>query len=296
MGVHASTTAAPTDGSDEYYALIASMTSHVIASINLSSGEIKTLHSFEKEEGPKGIAVDQKGNLYVSLRYGGMNVLRLTPKEDDAEFRVNDFTGLIGRYGPGKLRITDKAELLIAGGTMGMIYRYNVTNGRETTPMAPNHMNTVVGLDAAGNEAYTVEIFGRKLAKFELMPRSAKAFWLSKKPESSLNRSTGIAIGHNGNLLVTNTENSVISEFSNKTGKHLGVFFDLKPEGASSSSDIRYVPKLKCYFITAGNSIFKVDNTGKLLRKYQLNSDVKGGTAIVIVNKKQLAKSLAHKL
>lgn len=296
MGMQSSSAATPADESGEYYALIASMTSHVIASLNLSSGEVKILHSFEKDEGPKGIAIDRKGNLYVSLRYGGMNVLRLTPKENESGFLVSDFTGLIGKYGPGKLRITDKGELLVAGGTMGMIYRFNVVNGRETTPMAPRRMNIVVGLDAAGNEAYTVEIFGRKLARFELTPRSAKSFWLSKRPEPSLKRCSGIAAGPDKNLLVTNTENSVIAEFSSETGKHLGVFFDLKPEGASSSSDIRYVPELKCYFITAGKSIFKIDTTGKLLRKYQMTSDVNGGSAIVIVNKQHLAKSLADKL
>ena len=250
------------DKEGEYFVLIASMPSHVIAAVNLDTGKVEILHTFKNEEGPKGIAVDQAGNLYVSLRYGGQNVLRLTPKEGEAGFNIDDFTGVIGRYGPGKLRMTDEGELLIAGGTMGMIYRYNISNGRERVPTAAANMSTVVGIDYSGSEAYAVEVFGLKLAKFEGVKQKAKVSWLSRKAEPSLKRSTGIAAGHDKNLLVTNTQSSVISEFSSVTGKPVGVFFDLKTVGVSAAGDIRYVPELKSYFVLAGGAIFNIDLQG----------------------------------
>ncbi len=279
-----------------YYVLIASMESNVIAALNLSSGEVKILHAFKASEGPRGIAVDQSGKLYASLRYGGQNVVSLSAKEGKEGFVVEDFTGLIGRFGPGKLRMRGVDELLIAGGTMGVIYRYDVQSGRETTPIAAKDMSIVVGLDVVGDEAYVIEVFERKLAKFELAERSARAFWLSAKAEPSLKRSMGLAVGHHANVLVANTQKSTISEFSSETGKHTGVFFDMKTVGLSSASDIHYVPAMKSYFVAAGGAVFRIDTAGKLIRKYPLGDKVKGGSAIVVVDKEQLAKVLAAKL
>jgi DNA-binding beta-propeller fold protein YncE len=280
---------------DGYFALVASMTSEAIASVNLDSGEVKVLHQFKEKTGPRGIAVDPAGTLYVGLRYGGMNVIQMTPKVEGG-FEVKDHSGRVGPFGAGKLRISSKGELLITGDATGSIFRFDLKAGKPNGAVGPDNMGNAVGLDATGDEVYVVEVFGGRIAKLQLRNSSAKETWLTKQLEPSLKRSTGIAVGHNGNLFVTNTESSVIPEFSQKTGEFVGAFFDLKEIGASAANEIRYVPSLKSYFVMSEGNILQLDLNGKLVRKYPLTPAISGGQAVEVVNKAQVAKVLADQL
>ncbi len=282
--------------SARHFVLLASMPSEVIAALDLDSGEVTVLHHFSDKQGPKGIAMDSSGNLYVSVRYGGKNVLKLIPKKGERGFQVESFTGQFGRYGPGKLRMQAADELFIAGDSMGMIYRYQTRSGREGRPMAAKGMSSVLGLDVRGNDLYAVEIFGLKLVKFALDEKNTNAQWLSLEAEKSLKRSSGITIGPDGNILITNTQKSTISEFSTSSGKFTKLFFDLKSVGISSASDICYASALNAYLVAAGGVVVKLDAEGKLLQKYALGKEVKGASAIMVVDEKQLPKALADQL
>lgn len=287
--------AGKTGGLNGYFALVASLVSDAVASVNLDSGDVKVLYKFKEQAGPRGIAVGPSGALYVGLRYGGMNVVRLTP-EAGGGFDVGDYCGRISSFGSGKLRISDKGELLVAGDTTGSISRFDLETGRPNGMVGPDEMGNVVGLDIAGNEVYVVEALGQRIAKLKLRSSSARETWLTGQPEPSLKRPTGIAVGHNGNLFVTNTESPIIPEFSQRTGEFVGTFFDLKGVGASSANEIRYLPGLKSYFVLSQGKILQLDPNGKLLREYPLAPTIGDGTALAVVNKAQVAKGLAGKL
>lgn len=287
--------AAKNGSPDEYFALVAAMSSEEIASVNLDSGEVKVLHKFQEKTGPRGIAVDPSGTLYVGLRYGGMNVIQMTPKAEGG-FDVKDHSGRVGPFGAGKLRISSKGELLITGDATGSIFRFDLKAGKPKGAVGLDDMGNAVGLDVVGDEVYVVEVFGGRIAKLQLRNSSAKEEWLTKQLEPSLKRSTGIAVGHNGNLFVANTESSIIPEFSQKTGEFVGVFFDVKETGAAAADEIIYVSSLKSYFVMAWGNLLKLDLNGKLLRKYPLTPAISGGQAVSVVNKAQVAKALADQL
>ncbi|MFK5922639.1 MAG: hypothetical protein QM496_10700 [Verrucomicrobiota bacterium] len=283
------------ESDDEYYVLVASMASDAVASVNLESGEVKILHEFKEKSGPRGIAVGKSGVIYLGLRYGGMNVIALTPK-DEGGFDVKDQSGRVGEFGAGKLRINEKEELFIAADAAGIVYRFSLKAGKPMGMIGADGMGNVIGLDVVEDEVYAVEVFGGRIAQMKLRNSSAKSTWVMRGIEPSLKRSTGIAVGHNGNFFVSNTESSIIPEISQKTGDMVNAFFDLKEVGLSAANDIRYVAALKNYFIMSQGEILRLDINGKLIRRYPLAPTVKGGPAIVVVNKKNLVKALADQL
>jgi len=280
-----------------YFILVASMTSDLIASVNLDSGDVKILYKFPEKAGPRGIAAVKSGTIYVALRYGGMNVQKMTPKEGaDGGFDVEALSGRIGPYGPGKMRITSKGDLLIAGDAAGGVLRFDLNSMKPKPSVTLESLTNAVGIDVSGDEAFLVEVFGGRIAKLKLKKNDAKGEWLTPRPDAVLQRSTGIAVGHNKNLFVANSESSLIPEFSMETGELIGEFVDMKEMGVSMASDIRYVSELSSYFIMAQGSIFRIDTKGELLRKYPMPGFVMGGPAIAVIRKKGLSKLLADQL
>ena len=280
---------------EDCYVLFASMASEVIASLNLGTGEVKIIHKFEEQTGPRGIAVLQSGEIYVGLRYGGMNVIKMTPLEEGG-FKIEEKSGRVGPYGAAKLRITEKGDLLVSGDATGGIFQFNLESGNPKPLTRQISIGNAVGLDVSGDTVYMVEVFGGRIARFKLKEHDALEDWLVSEPDAAMKRSTGITIGHNENLFVTNTDSSIIPEYSRKNGEYLGVFYDVKESGSGAADEIRYFPALNGYIVSSGGNFLWLDTEGNLVRKYPMAPKINGSQAFVVVNKKQLAPILADKL
>jgi hypothetical protein len=222
-------------------------------------------HSF-----PRELAMDEMGQVFASTATRNRNVVKFVPQSGTDLKMAVDFTATVGEFGPGELQFY-QGDLYVAGGRERAIIQFDGQTGAEIRRFSVTTSFNIRSLVIDGDELYYAEIFQDRVLKMDLTqaPPTGAAFFTD---ESNLNEPIAMAIGGNGNLFVTNRANTLVQEYDIETGGFVGTLVDLRslnPVFFAQDADIVLVAALDNYFVSAGNSVFRLSAQGALLQTYQ---------------------------
>ncbi len=244
--------------------LIAGYDSDNVVQFDLTTGKWKEIARLPQGSQPRGITVNEHGEIFVGLHGGKKNLVRLEPGKNST--RMTDVTGPIGRFGPGILA-AGQNKIWAAGDTDRVIYQIDPASGEVVAPPQYRNCCNLVGLATSGNTLYAAEYFQRSILRYDLTTNTAEGVrFINKSP--NLNRPVGLVIGHNGNLFVANGLEPTIVEFNLKTGDYVRTFVNLGMGGKEGIHGILYVPDTKHYYIASGSSLYEADLEGNLTASY----------------------------
>ena len=272
--------------------LVAGFGSDNVVKFDVTSGAAEVLANLVANDRPRGIAVDAQGDIYVSLRGGTQNVVKLIPDPGGSgELIPIGFTESIRGFGPGLISFNDEGELIVAGDASRVVFRHDGTTGDLIDSFTHSGCCNLVGLMVGGAYVYAGEYFQRKIFRCDLSTDPVECVLLISTT-NNLDRPLGMTIGHTGNLFVANSLSSLIQEFDIDDGTFLGTFKDLSKFGLSGATDIHYDPGLGNYFISSGSSVYRVDANGDLIATYQ-SEDLVGAYGLAVVAEAQGCLCLA---
>lgn len=262
--------------------LVAGRESDNIVRFDLSTGQATVVAKLAAGSGPWSIAVSPAGEIFVGLRGNKRNIVRLVPgptRDPNGPLVAVDLTSNIGRFGPGLMAFDRRGILNVAGGTNRAVLRYDVKTGKLVEAARLRAAN-LVGLMLTGDSVYAAEFFQKTILRFDLTkdPISGEKFIYKS---DHLDRAHGMTIGHNGNLFVSNLQNSRVQEFSGETGEFIKTFLDAHTIGGGSVKDLHFEPRLDHYLLTSGNAVYQVSTDGALLAKHE--SDALSGAVGIAV-------------
>ena len=241
-----------------------------IVQFDLKTGAATVVAKLPNGSQPRALAVNERGQVFVSLSGGKKNVVTLAksrPSLPDSPLVPVDFTRTIGRYGPGRMAFDHNGLLNIAGDTERLILRYNVETGEADKPIKPGRKANLVGLTAHGGTLFVAEYFQKSVLRLDLTATPVTAVPLLHG-EGLLDRPHGMAIGHNGHLFVSNLKDDRVLELDPQSGKVVQVFLDVKTIGARRVNDLRYSRRLDHYFISSGDTVYEVTSDGTLVARF----------------------------
>jgi len=242
--------------------LVAATGTDNIGVIDLATGRTGIFTDLPEGEGhnPRGIVVAPDGSVFISNNGGNESVYRVVP--GDGQFDLVEFAGPFERFGPGHLAIAPGGNLLVAGDDQDRVFRYDIESGNLLDSFASGNGN-VMGLALDGNTLYVAEIFQSTIQRFDLSTIPAQGADFIR--DSRLDRIFGITLGHDNNLLVSDTSQPFIYEYSLDTGQFLRNFINLADFGLGSSPDIKYLPESDTYVIPVDEGLLQFDTSGNLI-------------------------------
>lgn len=250
-----------------------------VVTFDLSTGSSEVIATLVADARPRGVAVDSAGIIYVSTQGDNQNVKRITPGITPL---IEDFTESIGNFGPGQLAFDPSGNLLAAGARSRVIFRYDGNDGTLIDSFTESGCCNMAGLTIHETDVYAVEIFQGSIHKFDLTQNPVSGFELvTNSPQ--LDRAIGITVGHNGNLFVSNQENSRIEEFDADDGSYVGTFVEAAVLGVTGMNGLQYEPFLDRYFAVTEDKMYEFNTSGVLKNTFQSDDLAEArGLAIVV--------------
>jgi WD40 repeat protein len=248
-------------------AYITEFTNNKIIRFNLETGASEVfaeIPSFGDPDGarPRGVAVDNQGQVYAGLRGGTRNIIRYS---QDGTF-MGGFTESIGGFGAGLISFNDAGELVVAGdiSSSSSVFRYDGATGQLIDSFNNPNISNVVGLTVLERAVFAAGIFDGDIVRYDLTqtPPVGELFISNAVDSSSRYQAIGVTVGHTGNLLVASWGPGNINEFDIDTGSFLGTFMFTE----TGVADFQYNAQTQEYYGTNGGSLFVYDTNGELLR------------------------------
>lgn len=265
---------------EEIKLLVAGHGSDNIVRFDLSTGQATVVAKLATGSAPWSLAVKPTGEMYVGLRGQKKNIVRLVPGATGEEPLVPvDLTGQIGRFGPGLMGFDRRGLLNVAGDTERAVLRFDAQTGQLVESLKLREAN-VVGLTIAGDIGYAAEYFQKSILRINLAGDPPQAEPFVERSEH-LDRAHGMAIGHNGNLFVSNLQSSLIQEF-NPSGQFVRTFLNVHTIGGSEVKGLIFEPRLDHYLLTSGDCVYEVSTEGALLARHQ-SPALTGAIGIAII-------------
>jgi hypothetical protein len=255
--------------------------SNNLVAFDIDTGVATVIGNYPSGWNPRNLAVDGLGNIYSSLNQGTQNVVKMVPQLDGFLGPVS-FTPNLGGAGPGEIQFY-RGNLFVAGDTGRRIYEHDGITGTliQTFSSSTSFNIRAMEISAAGILYYS-EIFQDRVRSFDLNTTPPTGSTLINS-NANLFESHAMAIGANGNLFVTNRENTLLQEFNAVTGAFVGTFVDIDTFNPSYSSirDIHFDASRNNFFLTAGSNVLRLDMNGNLLNTY--SSPLLTGTATGVI-------------
>ena len=186
---------------------------------------------------------------------------------------IDYFTSSMGSTGPGMPRALDD-WLLVPGGDRGngAIFLYEISSGSQRDWFSWYGTDTVLGAELVEDWAWTTDYELNMVVAWDLSSGYGSGSLLVS--DTGCNHTTGVVLGHTGNLFVA-CEEGPVQEFDVATGSLVGSLYD----GGGSHRDIVYDPYLDSYFISVDASVLQVDSDG-VLQAIFTHSDMREATGL----------------
>jgi hypothetical protein len=241
-----------------------------VIQFELADGRSTVLAKLATGSQPWGLAVNRQGEIFVGLRGGNKNIVRLvagSTGDTTGPLVASDLTERIGRFGPGLMAFDRRGLLNVAADTQRSVHRYDASSGRLVESLRLRSAN-LMGLTVVGDSVFAAENFQKSIVKFNLMadPPAGELF---VNKSDHLDHAHGMTIGHNGNLYVSNLRNGLIQEFNIKTGGFVRTLIDVHTLGGGPVKALQYEPRLGRYFVTSDDSVYEVAPDGALTSRFQ---------------------------
>jgi hypothetical protein len=251
------------------YLVVATQGTERLLRFNLATGEASVLGHYEPGAVPRNLAVDASGTIYSSLFGGNKNVVKFVAPPEGGPLVTEDFTPTIGGFGPGQIAFHG-GNLYAAGDADDVIHQYDGQTGAEIRTFSASTSFNIRAMTMAGDYLYYAEIFQDRVNRFDLTqsPPSGGFFF---QDAANLSEPLNVTIGHNGNLVFAGRNTPLIQEFDIDTGAFAGTIADLSAfaSGISGGGDITYSPRLKNYFVSTIEAVFRFDPAGQLVQTYE---------------------------
>lgn len=252
-----------TRGAEYPLLLVAGYGSNNVVMFDPQSGDWSQLLSLKAASRPRGITIGDAGELYLGLHSQSKDILKFSPTDDYQE--PSTLRRQIGRYGPGILA-WHPYGIYTSGDTERVMLRIDPVTGRAAGITQKNCCN-VVGVLVAGNRMFAGEYFQRSILQYDLTKELPKGHRLVDR-SPHLNRPMGMAVGHNGNLYVSNGLEPTVVEFDINTGDFIRTFANLGSAAQEGIYGLAYVSGVERYYLTTGAEVHELDRHGDLLASY----------------------------
>jgi len=244
--------------------LVAGYHSDNVVQFDLTTGKWSEIARLPKDSLPRGIAVSDSGEIFLSLQGGKQNISKLVPS--GGELTLRNLSPSFGRYGPGIITYA-KNRIWAAGDTERVVFEINPVDGAVSAPPQFRNCCNIVGIAVHGNTLYSAEYFQSSVARLQLAKNQVEWKRFVVKDEH-LSQPMGMAIGHNGNLYVANGKLPTVVEFNIETGQFVRTLIDIGAGGKEGIHSVVYSPDTKHYYLASGSNLYEVDTAGKLLATY----------------------------
>jgi len=263
--------------------LVAGNDSDNIVRFDLSSGESTVVAKLATGSQPWAVAVSPAGQIFVGLRGGKKNIVKLvanTTGNTDQPLLATDVTDSIGRFGPGLMKFDHRGILNVAGDTERAVLRYDVATGTLVESLRLRSAN-LMGLTVNGDSLYAAEYFQKTILRFNLAsdPPQGEKF---VDHSSELDRPHGMTIGHNGNLIVSNLRNGLLQEYHRETQRFVRTFLDARTIAVSAVKDLHFEPRINHYLLTSGDTVYELSTDGALLARYHTDA-LRGAVGMAVL-------------
>jgi hypothetical protein len=247
--------------------IVNGQTSQNLVWIDLDTGHSGVLGNYLPGDYPRNLAEGPDGTLYSSLNGGNRNIVKMVPGLGGV-YEPVDFTPSIGGFGPGQIQFHD-GDLYAAGDGSRVIFQYDGVTGLEKSTIGIDGSGNIRGMTIHGDTLYFAEIFQSRLSAFDLTMDPPTGGNLVTDTEH-LSEPYNMTTNDVGNLVLTSRNTPLIQEFDGTTGAFIKTLADLgtMDPAVSGSWDILYDPDLDNFFVTAGNSVFRLDEDGNHLQTY----------------------------
>jgi sugar lactone lactonase YvrE len=259
---------------------VAGSCSDNIVRFDLYSGAATVIAKLANGSRPRALALNDRGQIFVGLRGNQKNVVELVasrPAIPDGPLLAVDVTPTIGRFGPGLMAFDKRGLLNVAGDTERVVLRYDVKTHELIESVQTGRQANLVGLTIHDGSLFVAEYFQKSILRVNL-DVDASACTPFVDNSDRLDRPHGMAVGHNGNLFVSNLENDLVQEFDTNTGKHLRTFLDVKTFGGSRVNDLHFNRQIGHYFLSSGSTVYELGTDGSLIARFHSSalSDAQG--------------------
>ena len=192
----------------------------IVCMANLGLKNCPPVTSFDVQ--PFGIALDAKGNIYVTNVYpsqGGYNVVKFSSR--------GKYLATIGSAGSGNGQFNDPEGIAVDSGGNNVVKfssrgKYLATIGSAGNGNGQFNDPEGIAIDSAGN-IYVVDSGNNRVEKFNKAGVYQSQFGSPGSGNGQFNFPVGIAFGADGEIYVTDVGNNRVEEFDSK-GSYLGQF------------------------------------------------------------------------
>jgi hypothetical protein len=258
-------------------AIVADYLGHKLYKVDIDSGDVTPLATIPSEVGsyPRGVAVNDLGEIFVSVQYGHKGVLKF---DKDGNFLRTFGPSSGGTYGPGDIHVDDKGNLLVSGdSTRGNLRILDGKTG-ELLAEAEGCGSGLIGLTASNSEAYSVNIFSADVYKFVIdsLPISCNKFISQSVVSTERYKTQTLMIGHDDSLVIVPSRGEAKS-YDKASGKFLGVTLvtDLYTTRA------KYDAISDNYYLTSESFLQVFSSDGRLQKTIDLGDVFPAGLAVI---------------
>ena len=257
---------APCSGEDspDSIVLLTGFDSDNVVALNLDSGKVMELIQLEDEARPRGVAQSSTGDIFVSLRGSGRNVLKFSMT--DGKISAQPITGTIGRYGPAQLLMSVDDELFAACDSTHQIRRFS--GGGELLETYQGSIGgNVCGIAIYDKHLFSAHLFEGSISKTPLS--GAGEMERIFKDRDVIDRPYALTVTRDGDLLVSAYEgDGRVRKIDRESGEYLGDFLDLDSSNISGVSAMLYHAQRDSYLIGKDYSVIEFGSDGKEIQRY----------------------------
>lgn len=212
---------------------------------------------------PRGIAVDQNGDIWLALRAAPMTVAHFN---NDGSF-VEHFTDSFGSTGLGLAAFAANGDLIVAGDNNGdgSLYRYDTETGALLDSFTQSNLAQTVGCAAGDGVSYGASYFTNRVVRFDNTVVPAQSTTLITG--TGFGRTLGMTVGRNSNLFVGSGDgNGGIKEYDGTSGALIGTF----TTAIGGASGMAWDEVTQTLFATSAGALHQLDSSGALLGSWSV--------------------------
>ncbi len=243
--------------------------SDTVVAFDIDSNQSQVLVQFPRRFAPRGIAINDLGEIFIGLRLEGRNIIKLI---DDGlggfVWRNFNTHGSIGDFGPGKIKFGANGNLFVAAGSDGAVKELDGIIGSQIGVFnILGGSGALQGLAINGTDIYTSEYFQNRIQLFDASSYPIMG-QIHIDDDVNLDRPAGMAVGPDSSLIVVNSLNSFVQQYD-ANGNFLGSLFDLGDVGQTTGWDVVYDHRTDSYFVTTfSDSVYQISPQGVLLNTF----------------------------
>lgn len=242
--------------------------SDTVVAFDIDSNQSQVLVQFPRRFAPRGIAINDLGEIFIGLRLETRNVIKLIDDGNGGIVWRNFSAHSIGDFGPGKIKFGANGNLFVAAGSDGAVKELDGIIGSQVGVFnIPGGSGALQGLAISGTDIYASEYFQNRIQLFDGSSYPIMGDVLVDD-DVNMARPAGMAVGPDDSLIVVNSLNPFVQQYD-ADGNFMGTLFDLGVVDQKGGWDVVYDHRTNSYFVsTRSDSVYQISPQGELLKTF----------------------------